>query len=45
MELCYRKALPPEEIAAIFKVSTSAVYTQKSRLLDKLREAVRKAEV
>jgi len=41
LEFYYRKGLPPEEIAAILKVSVSAVYTQKSRLLAKLREILR----
>ena len=41
LELYYRKGLSPEEIAAILKVSVSAVYTQKSRILAKLREILR----
>ena len=41
LELYYRKGLFPEEIAAILKVSVSAVHTQKSRLLAKLREILR----
>lgn len=42
VDLHFRQALPPEEIAAILKVSVSAVYTQKSRILDKLRETLKK---
>jgi len=41
LEFYYHKGVPPEEIAAILKVSVSAVYTQKSRLLAKLREILR----
>ena len=36
--LCFRRALPPQDIAAILKISATAVYTQKSRILGKLRE-------
>ena len=42
IQLSFRQALPPEEIAAILKMSLGAVYTQKSRVLDKLREVLRK---
>lgn len=42
IELYFRQSLPPEEIASILRVSISAVYTQKSRILDKLRETIRK---
>ena len=45
LELYYRKGLFPEEIAAILKVSVSAVHTQKSRLLAKLREILRNTAV
>lgn len=41
IELSYRRGLPPEGIAAILKVSVSAVYTQKSRIIAKLREILR----
>ena len=41
VELCFYQCLPPEEIAQILRVSKSAVYTQKSRVLGKLREALR----
>ena len=41
LDLYYRKGLPPEEIASLLQVSVNAVYTQKSRVLDKLREALR----
>jgi RNA polymerase sigma factor (sigma-70 family) len=43
IDLYYRQDLPPEEIAAILKVSPGAVYTQKSRLLNKLRAILAKA--
>jgi RNA polymerase sigma factor (sigma-70 family) len=42
IQLSFRQALPPEEIAAILKMSIGAVYTQKSRVLDKLREVLTK---
>ena len=44
VDLCYRQGLPTEKIAAILRTSANAVYTQKSRILDKLREAFRKTE-
>jgi len=43
IDLAYRKALPPEDVAAILKVSVNAVYTQKGRILDKLRESLEKS--
>ena len=42
IQLSFRQALPPDEIAAILKMSIGAVYTQKSRVLDKLREILGK---
>ena len=42
IELTFRRGLPPEEIAALLKISVGAVYTQKSRALDKLREILDK---
>ena len=42
VELVYRQALSPEEVAALLKVFVGAVYTQKSRVLDKLREILGK---
>lgn len=44
LELYYYKGLPLEEIAAILHVSVNAVYTQKSRILSKLRETLIKAD-
>jgi RNA polymerase sigma factor (sigma-70 family) len=41
IDLVYRQSLPPEEIAAILKISVNAVYTQKSRILARLREALK----
>lgn len=43
LDLYYRQGLPPEEIAAILKVSVNAVYTQKSRIVAKLRETLGKS--
>jgi len=45
VELCFYQSLPPEEIAKIFRVSKSAVYTQKNRVLKKLREALGRSGV
>lgn len=45
VDLCYRQALSAEEIAAILKTSVNAVYTQKSRVLSKLREILEKFKV
>jgi RNA polymerase sigma factor (sigma-70 family) len=44
LDLHYRKGLPPEEIASLLQVAVNAVYTQKSRLLAKLRESLIKVE-
>jgi RNA polymerase sigma factor (sigma-70 family) len=42
IELHYRKGLAAEEVASILKISVGAFFTQKSRLLDKLRETLAK---
>ncbi len=42
IELHYRQGLPAEKVAALLKTSAGALYTQKSRLLDKLREILTK---
>ena len=41
IDLSYRQSLPPEEVASILKTSVGAVYTQKSRVLDKVRAILR----
>jgi RNA polymerase sigma factor (sigma-70 family) len=41
IQLYFDQGLTPDKIASIFQVSTNAVYTQKSRILGKLREALR----
>jgi len=38
IELFYQQALPSQEIASILKISVGALYTQKSRILDRLRQ-------
>ena len=43
LDLCYRQALATEEIAAFFKTSINAVYAQKSRVLAKIRETLKKS--
>jgi RNA polymerase sigma-70 factor (ECF subfamily) len=45
VELYFYQSLPPEEIAKIRRVSTSAIYTQKNRVLKKLREALGRSGV
>lgn len=44
VELYLQQALPPQEIATILHTSVGAVYTQRSRIVDKLRRALRKSE-
>jgi RNA polymerase sigma factor (sigma-70 family) len=41
LDLCYRQALASQQIAALLKTSVNAVYTQKSRVLEKIREVLR----
>ena len=43
VDLCYRQALPSEQIAALLKTSVNAVYAQKSRVLEKIREVLRRS--
>ncbi len=45
IQLYFQRSLSPKEVASVLRVSVSAVYTQKSRVLDKLREALNKAGV
>jgi len=40
IELSFHKDLPPDEIAAILKISVGTFYTQKSRVLAKLRQTL-----
>ena len=43
VELFFRKGLPAEDVAAILRITIGAVYTQKSRILAKLRETLEKS--
>lgn len=43
LDLCFRQDLAPAEIAVILKTSVNAIYAQKSRVLDKLREIIRRS--
>jgi RNA polymerase sigma factor (sigma-70 family) len=43
IDLYYRQALASEEVAALLKTSVNAVYTQKSRVLEKIREVLRRS--
>ena len=45
VELCFYQSLPPAEIAKILRVSKSGVYTQKHRVLKKLRVALGRSGV
>lgn len=38
LQLSLCENLPPQDIAGILKMSVNAIYTQKSRILDKLRD-------
>jgi len=41
LDLCYRQALASDQVATLLKTSVSAVYAQKSRVLEKIREVLR----
>jgi RNA polymerase sigma factor (sigma-70 family) len=43
LDLCYRQTLASEQIAALLKISVNAVYAQKSRVLEKIREVLRRS--
>jgi RNA polymerase sigma factor (sigma-70 family) len=43
VELHFRQGLPAEEVASILKISPGTFYTQKSRLVAKLRESLSKS--
>jgi RNA polymerase sigma factor (sigma-70 family) len=43
LDLCYRQALASEEIARLLNTSVNAVYAQKSRVLEKIREVLRRS--
>jgi len=43
LDLCYRQALASEEVAGLLKTSVNAVYAQKSRVLEKIREVLRRS--
>ena len=43
LDLCYRQALASEEVAQLLKTSVNAIYTQKSRVLEKIREVLRRS--
>ena len=43
LDLCYRQMLGSEEVAQLLKTSVNAVYVQKSRVLEKIREVLRKS--
>lgn len=42
LKYCYEDDLPPEEIAGIMNLSVSAIYSKKSRIIDKLQKVARK---
>jgi RNA polymerase sigma-70 factor (ECF subfamily) len=43
VDLVFRRNLPPQDVASILHISVGAVYTQKSRILAKLREMLEKS--
>jgi RNA polymerase sigma factor (sigma-70 family) len=43
LDLFYRQALPSNTVAALLKTSVNAVYAQKSRALQKIREVLRRS--
>ena len=43
LDLCYRQMLASDEVAQLLKTSINAVYAQKSRVLEKIREVLRKS--
>lgn len=44
IDLSFHRSLSPQEIAGILNISVNAVYTQKSRVLEKLRQKLRSGE-
>jgi len=42
LQLSFHENLPPQDIAGILKMTVNAVYTQKSRILDRLRNSLKK---
>ena len=45
IDLVFRHELPALNVAAILRISVGAVYTQKSRILDKLRKTLEKSRL
>ena len=45
LRYCYGDDLPPEEIAQIMNISVSAVYSKKSRVIDRLKKIVREKDL
>ena len=45
IDLFFREGLSAKDVAAVLRLSVGAVYTQKSRVLAKLRERLRKASM
>ena len=45
LDLCYRQALASDEVAELLKTSVNAIYAQKSRILEKIREVLRRSGV
>ncbi len=41
----YEEELPPEEIAEIMNITVSAIYSKKSRIIDKLKKIAKKKKI
>lgn len=45
LQYYYIEEMPPEEIAAIMNITVSAIYSKKSRIVDKLKEIAKKKNI
>jgi len=45
LQYYYEEELPPEEIAEIMNITVSAIYSKKSRIIDKLKKIAKKKKI